>query len=95
MSRIYTLTGLNPADKTRYQGKVSLTQTGAMTWNVEVTVAGDFFEGYAIGDGDTLSVMYQGTGSVAFYKLRPDGAYDGIWAVHGATEVGTESWTPI
>ncbi|KAA5613440.1 hypothetical protein [Rhodovastum atsumiense] len=92
----YSVHGTNSHDQSSYDGTVTVTQAGDGTWRVRQKIAGESFDGYAIGDGNILAVTYSASGStyIAVYVARDDGGYDGFWAEKGDKKVSTETWAP-
>jgi hypothetical protein len=89
----YTVSGTNPDGTTKYQGTVTVTDTGD-TFKVVWTIGDSTTTGTAIGNDDVLSIGYatgDNTG-VALFTSK-NGVWDGVWSYLGQTKLGLEEWT--
>lgn len=87
----YAVSGQDP-DGSSYQGSATITQTAKDIWRIAWVIGDERYEGFAIGDGKVLSVMFtskEGSG-VALYVSDDKGDYNGRWAFRGASAVGSE-----
>jgi hypothetical protein len=91
----YAVEGTNPGTSEGYSGEVTVTASGG-TYAVTWTIGGTVYHGTGIDNGESFAVVYDGGGmyGVAVYKPAGNGAWQGLWAVVGGSEVGFEHWTP-
>jgi hypothetical protein len=93
----YRVNGTNAKEKSSYQGTITLSKTGTMTWQIIEVVGNNTFEGFGIGDGRTIAATFvggDGSTIVALYVANADGSYTGVWASDGDQEVSTETLKP-
>lgn len=90
---MYAVTGKNP-DGSKYEGTLEVIVNGDVyDWRWDV---GGEFQGTGIRRENTVSVAYGGAGcSVMSYLVHEDKTLDSLWAYVGATDLGTETVTPL
>jgi hypothetical protein len=92
-SGTYKVSGINLDGTTKYDGSVTLTQTGD-TFKVVWTFGDTTVTGTAIGNDDVLSVGYaSGTNSGVALFTSKDGNWEGVWSYLGQTKLGSEQWS--
>lgn len=87
---VYHVTGTNP-DGTPYQGTLTVERLGdtyTLTWETGSTV----IEGVGLLQGNILSAGWDC--GVITYRVQEDGSMEGIWALCGAGNTGTERAVP-
>jgi hypothetical protein len=93
----YRVNGLRAKEKVSYQGTLTLTKIGNMTWQILEVTGNDTIEGFGIGDGKTIAATFvsnDGSTTVALYVANADGSYTGIWASDDDQDVSTETLKP-
>jgi hypothetical protein len=93
----YRVTGTRVKEKSSYQGTITFTKTGTMTWQIVEVAGNDTIEGFGIGDGRTIAATFaagDGSTTVALYVANSDGSYTGIWATDDDRDVSTETLKP-
>jgi hypothetical protein len=86
----YMVRGTNP-NGSSYTGEVLVTRTG-QTFRVAWRIGRQCFVGTGIAVEDSIAVSYQ-TGpraGVALYGRKPSGRWEGVWAMAGSRETGTD-----
>lgn len=80
----------------RYGGTAEITMSSADTCRMVWHTGGDAITGFCMWDGDTLAASYQMDGDVGLviYRIREDGALDGVWTIADQNGVGTEVLIP-
>jgi hypothetical protein len=92
---IYDVTGTDARSGAGYSGKVAITSTGPETWRLTWTFGTQQHDGFGLGDGKTMSVLFatgEGQGIVV-YTWNGRDTYEGRWAFRHQTHVGTERLT--
>ena len=95
----YSVEGRNVGAIAPYQGSVTISRTGetfSVLWD-SVTGIGELQKGTGVIVDNVLSVAYsvgrQDFG-IAVYSILDNGrTLEGVWAIHGDGELGTEYWT--
>jgi hypothetical protein len=93
----YRVNGTSVKEKSSYQGTITLSKTGNMTWRIVEITGNDALEGFGIGDGRTIAATFasgDGSATVALYVANADGSYTGIWASDDDPDVRTETLKP-
>jgi hypothetical protein len=93
----YTVHGTNSLDGSKYEGTTTITKTGEDTWKIKQDVDGNKYEGYGVGNEDSIAMTFtSGTYTgVALYVAQPDGSYKGIWSFTDDSKHSTETLTPV
>ena len=91
----YEVAGTNP-DGSRYSGTLAIEVISNTTYTVRWDIAGGVYRGFGMRMNDALSATYTlgGQPGLIMYRVHPDGALEGIWAVRGQSGNGTERATP-
>lgn len=94
----YTVKGNNGEPDSDYTGTLTIVQTSKDTFKLTWSIAGDRYDGFAIGDERILAASFASKGSSGTALLIEDdenkGGYKSIWAFKGETQLGIELITP-
>ena len=97
-SLLYTVKGNNGEPDSDYTGTLTIVQTSKDTFKLTWSIAGDRYDGFAIGDERILAASFASKGSSGTALLIEDdenkGGYKSIWAFKGETQLGIELITP-
>lgn len=91
----YDVAGTDARTGKSYGGRISIASTGPETWRLTWIFGGSQHEGYGIGDGKTLSVLFhtgEGHGLVV-YTWNGTDAYEGRWGFPHQTTISSERLT--
>jgi hypothetical protein len=90
----YLVRGTNP-NGSQYAGEVLVTRTGD-TYRVVWQIGRQTFVGTGIASSDGIAVSYQvgGRTGVALYHRKTNGRWEGVWALAGSRDSGTDVWIP-
>jgi hypothetical protein len=90
----YMVRGTN-TNGSAYTGEVLVTRTG-QTFRVAWRIGRQRFVGTGIAVEDSIAVSYQtgGRAGIALYGRKPSGRWEGVWAMAGNRETGTDVWIP-
>jgi hypothetical protein len=95
---VYTVKGNNGEPDSDYTGTLTIVQTGKDTYKLTWMIAGDKYEGFAIGDNRILAASFTSKGASGTALLVEDdenkGGYKSIWAFKGETSLGVELIAP-
>ena len=95
---VYTVNGNNGEPDSDYTGTLTIVQTSKDTFKLTWSIAGDRYDGFAIGDERILAASFASKGSSGTALLIEDdenkGGYKSIWAFKGETQLGIELITP-
>ena len=95
---VYTVKGNNGEADSDYTGTLTIVQTSKDTFKLTWNIAGDRYDGFAIGDQHILAASFTSKGSSGTALLVEDdeikGGYKSIWAFKGETQLGIELITP-
>jgi len=95
---VYTVKGNNVEPDSDYTGTLTIVQTSKDTFKLTWSIAGDRYDGFAIGDERILAASFASKGSSGTALLIEDdenkGGYKSIWAFKGETQLGIELITP-
>ena len=89
----YAVKGSAPGGGDAYDGTVTITRTGDVTFQVVWQIGSTRYVGTGIGSIKGLAVAYKSGGDtgIAIYSQSPDGM-SGFWTWAGGKTVGEESW---
>jgi hypothetical protein len=94
----YNVKGNNGEPDSDYTGSLVIVQTSPDTFKLTWNIAGDRYDGFAIGDARILAVSFSSKGSSGTALLVEDdetkGGYKSIWGFKGETHIGIEMITP-
>ena len=95
---VYTVKGNNGEPDSDYTGTLTIVQTSKDTYKLTWMIAGDKYEGFAIGDNRILAASFTSKGASGTALLVEDdenkGGYKSIWAFKGETSLGIELIAP-
>jgi hypothetical protein len=95
---VYTVKGNNGEPDSDYTGTLTIVQTSKDTFKLTWNIAGDRYDGFAIGDERVLAASFSSKGASGTALLVEDdeskGGYKSIWAFKGETQLGVELITP-
>jgi hypothetical protein len=95
---VYTVKGNNGEPDTDYTGTLTIVQTSKDTFKLTWNIAGDKYDGFAIGDEHVMAASFSSKGSSGTALLVEDddnkGAYKSIWAFKNETQLGVELIVP-
>ena len=95
---VYTVKGNNGEPDSDYTGTLTIVQTSKDTFKLTWSIAGDRYDGFAIGDERILAASFASKSSSGTALLIEDdenkGGYKSIWAFKGETQLGIELITP-
>ena len=95
---VYTVKGNNGEPDSDYTGTLTIVQTSKDTFKLTWSIAGDRYDGFAIGDERILAASFASKGSSGTALLIEDdenkGGYKSIWAFKGETQLGIELISP-
>jgi hypothetical protein len=94
----YTVKGNNGEPDTDYTGTLTIVQTSKDTFKLTWNIAGDRYDGFAIGNEHVMAASFSSKGSSGTALLVEDddnkGAYKSIWAFKNETQLGVELIVP-
>jgi hypothetical protein len=95
---VYTVKGNNGEPDSDYTGTLTIVQTSKDTYKLTWNIAGDRYDGFAIGDERILAASFSSKGASGTALLVEDdenkGGYKSIWAFKGETQLGIEVIVP-
>jgi hypothetical protein len=95
---VYMVKGNNGEPDSDYTGTLTIVQTSKDTFKLTWNIAGDRYDGFAIGDERVLAASFSSKGASGTALLVEDdeskGGYKSIWAFKGETQLGVELITP-
>lgn len=95
---VYAVKGNNGEPDSDYTGTLTIVQTSKDTFKLTWNIAGEKYDGFAIGDERLLAASFTSKGSSGTALLVEDdenkGGYKSIWAFKGETQLGVELITP-
>jgi hypothetical protein len=95
---VYTVQGNNGEPDSDYKGTLTIVQTSKDTFKLTWNIAGERYDGFAIGDERVMAASFTSKGSSGTALLVEDddnkGAYKSIWAFKGDTHLGVELIVP-
>jgi hypothetical protein len=95
---VYAVKGNNGEPDSDYTGTLTIVQTSKDTFKLTWNIAGEKYDGFAIGDERFLAASFTSKGSSGTALLVEDddnkGGYKSIWAFKGETQLGVELITP-
>ena len=94
----YVVKGNNGEPNTDYEGTLTIVQTGESTFKLTWKIAGDKYDGFAVGNPQVMSATFTSGKDVGTALIVEDddskGGYKSIWAFKGETKLGVELITP-
>ncbi|HEX4408985.1 MAG TPA: hypothetical protein VH206_09440 [Xanthobacteraceae bacterium] len=91
----YDAAGTNP-NGSPYHGTATIRVVSEATFTIHWLIEGATFDGFGMRTGDALAATYtiNGRPGLVVYKVGDNDALEGLWAVRGDNENGTERLTP-
>jgi hypothetical protein len=83
---VYTVQGNNGEPDSDYKGTLTIVQTSKDTFKLTWNIAGERYDGFAIGDERVMALLVEDDDN--------QGAYKSIWAFKGDTHLGVELIVP-
>jgi hypothetical protein len=91
----YEAVGTNP-NGSPYHGTATIRVISDATFTIHWLIEGSTFDGFGMRYGDALAATYTiaGRPGLVLYRVGDNGVLEGLWAVRGDNENGTEKLTP-